>query len=441
MFTSAFPGSRYLIPGGSYYSWRGVFNYQQGRYQFARGYKQYELSNHLGNVLTTVQDRKWGQNDSAGTSFHSRYYLAYVATVTDYYAFGSTVKERTASFTQKYRFGFNNQEQEIELGDYYSFEYRVHDARLGRFLSVDPHYTNYWEVTTYHFCLNNPISLIDVDGRDVFPSNRFATSQASKAVYSILNNYDKNSTNKISVILNSFYMDNGSKRFDLDIDASPEQTCGLGGHWPLGAQAQACDLWGKRKQKIEFNALQFFAYSEFEVYPAGEHEYLLIIPTDLSIARTFVHELIHSYVSATNRSPLSSKQSHDLIANEYFEDAVAFLEKWANKMNIAFPAGVDRKTCIAGMFWQGLQESDRYQQMFGRDDDPASWTNEQNSNREKYFNKNLLKSASYRTKVLSNKQQGILMDKGRIDGLFNSENMGISLDPQLSPKIFYFDLQ
>lgn len=164
MFTSVLPDSRYLVPGGGYHAMRGVFNYQQGRYQFARGYKQYELSNHLGNVLTTVQDRKWGQNDSAGTPFHSRYYLAYVATVTDYYAFGSAVKERTASFTQKYRFGFNNQEQEIELGEYYSFEYRVHDARLGRFLSVDPLAAEYPWNSTYAFATNNPIGFFELYG-------------------------------------------------------------------------------------------------------------------------------------------------------------------------------------------------------------------------------------------------------------------------------------
>ncbi|MBL7811113.1 MAG: hypothetical protein JNL57_02730 [Bacteroidetes bacterium] len=80
------------------------------------------------------------------------------------YAFGSTVKERTISYTQKYRFGFNNQEQETELGDYYSFEYRVHDARLGRFLSVDPWEKKYAFQSVYIFAFNCPISKIDFLG-------------------------------------------------------------------------------------------------------------------------------------------------------------------------------------------------------------------------------------------------------------------------------------
>ena len=80
------------------------------------------------------------------------------------YAFGSGIKERTASFTKKYRFGFNNQEQEPELGDYYSFEYRVHDARLGRFLSVDPLFSDYIYQSTYVFANNSPLRLIDLFG-------------------------------------------------------------------------------------------------------------------------------------------------------------------------------------------------------------------------------------------------------------------------------------
>jgi RHS repeat-associated protein len=85
------------------------------------------------------------------------------------YAFGSAVKERTASFTQKYRFGFNNQEQEIELGEYYSFEYRVHDARLGRFLSVDPLSDEYPWNSVYAFAENRIIDGRDLEGSEWQP--------------------------------------------------------------------------------------------------------------------------------------------------------------------------------------------------------------------------------------------------------------------------------
>ena len=75
-------------------------------------------------------------------------------------------KERTASFTQKYRFGFNNQAQETELGEYYSFEYRVHDARLGRFLSVDPLAPEYPWNSTYAFAEDQVIWAKDLEGKE-----------------------------------------------------------------------------------------------------------------------------------------------------------------------------------------------------------------------------------------------------------------------------------
>ncbi len=84
------------------------------------------------------------------------------------YAFGSAVKERTTSFTQKYLFGFNNQELEIELGEYYSFEYRVHDARLGRFLSVDPLAEDYPYYSSYQFAGNQVVWAIDLEGLEPY---------------------------------------------------------------------------------------------------------------------------------------------------------------------------------------------------------------------------------------------------------------------------------
>lgn len=169
MFGSHMPESRYIVIGGGYHIQRGVFNYSNGRYQFRRGNKQYELSNHLGNVLTTIQDRKWGQNDSLGAGgsipLKALYYMAYVATVTDYYAFGSGIKERTYAFTQKYRFSMNTQEKEPELGEgVTSAEFWVYDGKLGRRWNVDPVIKEY--ESPYSVFANNPIIIVDYLGND-----------------------------------------------------------------------------------------------------------------------------------------------------------------------------------------------------------------------------------------------------------------------------------
>ena len=51
-------------------------------------------------------------------------------------------------------------------GDSYDFGARIHDARLGRFLSVDPLTAEYPNYSPYLFAGNNPIYYLDREGRD-----------------------------------------------------------------------------------------------------------------------------------------------------------------------------------------------------------------------------------------------------------------------------------
>jgi len=59
--------------------------------KFVRGNKFFELSNHLGNVLVTVSDKKIGHT-SDGTTID--YYNADVITANDYYPFGQQMPSR-----------------------------------------------------------------------------------------------------------------------------------------------------------------------------------------------------------------------------------------------------------------------------------------------------------------------------------------------------------
>ncbi len=81
--------------------------------------------------------------------------------------FGSCISNRGFS-SAAYRFGFNNQEKDGELGDSYAFEYRIHDARLGRFLSVDPVMAEYPWNSSYCFAENDIIRCVDLEGREKY---------------------------------------------------------------------------------------------------------------------------------------------------------------------------------------------------------------------------------------------------------------------------------
>jgi len=69
-----------------------------------------------------------------------------------------------------YRFGFGNQEKENDIsgveGGHLTYEYRIHDTRLGRFLSVDPLGREFPWNSSYAFAENDVIRCIDLEGKE-----------------------------------------------------------------------------------------------------------------------------------------------------------------------------------------------------------------------------------------------------------------------------------
>ncbi|SFE91077.1 RHS repeat-associated core domain-containing protein [Chitinophaga sp. CF118] len=129
---------------------------------FIRGKKFFELSNHLGNVLATVSDRK----TSIFTGSLLDHYEADVVSSQEYYPFGMQMPGRGFS-SGKYRYGFNGKENDNEVkgeGNQVNFEARAYDPRLGKFLSIDPLTKNYPNNSPYIFAANNPITLVDALG-------------------------------------------------------------------------------------------------------------------------------------------------------------------------------------------------------------------------------------------------------------------------------------
>jgi RHS repeat-associated protein len=77
------------------------------------------------------------------------------------------MKERTFA-AQEYTYGFNGQEQDGDLMDgAVIFKYRIHDPRIGRFLSVDPLAPEYPWNSAYAFAENQVIWGIDLEGREI----------------------------------------------------------------------------------------------------------------------------------------------------------------------------------------------------------------------------------------------------------------------------------
>ena len=128
-----------------------------------RGNKSYELSNHLGNVLTVISDKRVITYLSDTVA----YYSAEIISATDYSPFGAPLPGRTFS-GEGYRYRFNGKENDSETygdGNALDFGSRIYDARLGKFFSLDCDAHNYPANSPYDYAINCPIKLIDKDGK------------------------------------------------------------------------------------------------------------------------------------------------------------------------------------------------------------------------------------------------------------------------------------
>ncbi|HTJ53000.1 MAG TPA: RHS repeat-associated core domain-containing protein [Cyclobacteriaceae bacterium] len=122
------------------------------------GSKFFELSNHLGNVLSIITDNVNMTVDST---------WANVVNASDYYAFGSTMPGRTYDASATYRYGFNGKEKDADAewgSTEYDYGFRIYNPKIGKFLSVDPLTKSYPWYTPYQFAGNMPIVAIDLDG-------------------------------------------------------------------------------------------------------------------------------------------------------------------------------------------------------------------------------------------------------------------------------------
>ena len=136
------------------------------RYSITTGLKTYELTNHLGNVLSTISDRTYISATTTGGNISSK--DPDVRTYQDYYPFGMLMPGRHDELPGRtYAYGFQGQERDDEVkgaGNAINFKYRMNDPRLGRFFAVDPLAPKYPELSTYHFSHNSPIYMREIEG-------------------------------------------------------------------------------------------------------------------------------------------------------------------------------------------------------------------------------------------------------------------------------------
>jgi len=143
-----------------------TFEYQTRVKVRYNGKKMYELSNHLGNVLVTISDRRTPICNDQDSTLR---YEAVVVNANDYYVGGMPMSGRiySAISIKKYRFSYNGKEKLDEIygvGNCITYEARIYDSRLDRFLSTDPKERQYAWQSSYAYFKNSPIQILDIKG-------------------------------------------------------------------------------------------------------------------------------------------------------------------------------------------------------------------------------------------------------------------------------------
>jgi RHS repeat-associated protein len=152
------------------------------------GKKQYEVSNHLGNVLSVVTDQVLANDWNADNVVD--YFRAEIVNASDYTPFGVQMDGRRF-VVDEYRYGFNNKEGDSEIGTV-DYGFRMFNQLLARFLSTDPLVKEYPHYSAYQFAGNKPIVAIDIEGKEEFVITDYynAAGVLYKTEVTVVNQYN-----------------------------------------------------------------------------------------------------------------------------------------------------------------------------------------------------------------------------------------------------------
>jgi RHS repeat-associated protein len=187
--------------------------------------RQYEIVNHLRNVLTVTYDRKIAVDTNNDGLCDLR--LADLVSQRDYSPFGGKLHGRGFEI-ESYRYDFNSKESDLET-ETQDYGMRIYNPSLGKFLSVDPLFGKFAYYSSYQFAGNTPIQALDLDGEEILnyktPYRLELGGTQLKIKYSYSDDYQESwkMAETASIIRSGLAGQNGEK-LPLDIPIYPAQT-------------------------------------------------------------------------------------------------------------------------------------------------------------------------------------------------------------------------
>jgi RHS repeat-associated protein len=112
-----------------------------------------------------------------------------------YYPFGLEMGGMSFVSSSENKYKYNGKEKQTahNLG-WYDYGFRFYDPQIGRWHVVDPLGEKYASMSTYNYCINNPILFVDPDGREI----RIANKPGSNEQVAIFNNLQALTSDKLS---------------------------------------------------------------------------------------------------------------------------------------------------------------------------------------------------------------------------------------------------
>jgi RHS repeat-associated protein len=176
----------------------------------------YNYTDHLGNIRLSYSDA----NDDNQISFEE------IIEENNYYPFGlkhsnyntnekkyiknEVLNKLILAFYPKfqgdgsYNYKYNGKEYQDELGlNMYDYGARNYDPALGRWMNMDPLAEKYVNISTYGYCLNNPIIFVDPNGKEVVAHDKDAQDLILNALTELLGANHGFSFNKKGVMKHS----------------------------------------------------------------------------------------------------------------------------------------------------------------------------------------------------------------------------------------------
>jgi RHS repeat-associated protein len=243
-----------------------------------------------------------------------------------------------------YRFGFNGMYKDNELkgiGNSYDFGARIYDSRIGRWLSLDPLAAKYPDLSPYAFVANNPIRLIDPDGRDI--KDALLKGTPYETVFKKVTDLD--------VMKEYFAPFQKSTKVNYTLEYNPTP------QYPRSA-GQTYDA-KRGSSKTNYNSI----VGGTGISVGGGYKYTL---SEIGRATTVIHETFHAVIfKQINDGGIKKKtlrgddQEHNYLAKNFQPKILAALEEYNSKNEL----GISSEG-LKALSWVGLEGTDAYNEEY-----------------------------------------------------------------------------